>query len=53
MQKKEHIIIFSAKRARELLKKGYSIVDIKPDKEDPDGKRTVYVFKYEEGMLKA
>lgn len=49
--KKKTITIFTANKARELLKAGYTIVDIKPDKSDPDGKRSVFVFKYEDGLL--
>lgn len=48
---KKTITIFTANKARELLKAGYTIVDIKPDKGDPDGKRSVFVFKYEDGLL--
>ena len=48
---KDAIIIFTAKKARELLRKGYTIIDIKPDKTDPDNKRSVFVFKYTEGIL--
>lgn len=48
---KDTIIIFTATKCRELLKKGYQIVDIKPDKTDPDHKRSVFVFKNEEGIL--
>ena len=48
---KKTITIFTANKARELLKAGYTIVDIKPDKCDPDGKRSVFVFKYENGIL--
>lgn len=32
------VVICSAKMARKLLKDGYSIVDIKPDKTDLEGK---------------
>lgn len=44
------VIIFSAKTARRLLKDGYSIVDIKPDKTDLEGKRSVFVFKNDNGI---
>ena len=48
---KETITIFTASKARELLKEGkFSLVDIKPDKTDPDRKRSVYIFKYENGI---
>ena len=48
---KETIVIFTASKARELLKKGFTLIDIKPDKKDEDGKRSVFVFKLEEGIL--
>ena len=44
---KETIVIFTAKLARNLLKDGFTIVDIKPDRTDKDGKRSVFVFKKE------
>ena len=48
---KDTITIFTAKKARELLKVGkFTLVDIKPDKTDPDEKRSVFVFKYENGI---
>ena len=49
--KKETIVVFTAKIARELLHDGFTLVDIKPDKKDPDGKRSVFVFKIEVGLL--
>ena len=48
---KNTIVIFSAKKARKLIRDGFALVDIKPDKTDPDGKRSVFVFKNEEGLL--
>ena len=48
---KKAITIFTASKARELLKDGFTIIDIKPDKTDLDGKRSVFVFKNEEGLL--
>ena len=48
---KDAIIIFTAKKARELLRKGYKMIDIKPDKTDPDNKRSVFVFQFSEGIL--
>lgn len=40
------IVIFSAAKARELLKNGFQIVDIKPHHDDPTKKQSVFVFKY-------
>lgn len=49
--KNKAITVFTASKARELLKYGYTIIDIKPDKTDEDGKRSVFIFKYEDGLL--
>ena len=49
---KKAITIFTASKARELLKDGrFTLIDIKPDKFDEDGKRSVFVFKNEDGLL--
>ncbi|WP_352399007.1 hypothetical protein [Anaerotignum sp.] len=48
---KDSIIIFTAKAARKLLKSGFTIIDIKPDKNDIDGKRSVFVFEYTEELM--
>jgi hypothetical protein len=50
-EKKKTIVIFTAKKARKLLKEGFTLVDIKPDKTDFEGKRSVFVFKNEDGIL--
>lgn len=47
MEKKNTIVIFTAKLARSLLKDGFTIVDIKPDRTDKDSKRSVFVFRNE------
>lgn len=49
--KKEVITVFTAKKARKLLKEGYQIVDIKPDRLDPDHKRTLFLFKNKDGLM--
>ena len=51
--KKEVITVFTAKKARKLLKEGYQIADIKPDKTDFEGKRTLFLFKYEDGIMES
>lgn len=51
MEKKDTIVIFTAKTARKLLKNGFTLVDIKPDKTDSDCKRTVFIFKNEDGIM--
>ncbi|MCM1526691.1 MAG: hypothetical protein NC091_05535 [Bacteroides sp.] len=48
---KECITVFTASKARELLKMGFTIVDLKPDKTDEDHKRSIFVFKNEEGLM--
>lgn len=45
------VTIFAAKTARQLLKDGFTIIDIKPDRTDIDGKRSVFVFKNENGII--
>ena len=46
------IVIFTASKARELLKNGFVIVDIKPHHDDPTKKQSVFVFKYDEKIEK-
>lgn len=48
---KKAITIFTAKVARDLLKNGFTIIDIKPDKTDMDCKRSVFIFKNENGIM--
>ena len=45
---KDSIIIFSATRARQLLKAGFQIIDLKPDRKDKTHMRSVFVFRYDE-----
>lgn len=45
MEEKTSKVIRNSGVARNLLRMGCVIIDIKPDKEDPDHKRTVFVFK--------
>lgn len=53
MNEKENLMVFTADMARQLLRQGYSIVDIKPDKLDKEGKRSVFVFRNENGLQEA
>lgn len=48
---KKAITIFTANVARKLIKDGFKLCDIKPDKTDMDGKRTVFVFVNENGIM--
>lgn len=49
--KKDVITVFTAKAARKLLREGFTIVDIKPDRLDSDHKRTLFLFKNEDGLM--
>lgn len=48
---KEAIIIFAGHVARKLLKMGYTIIDVKPDKKNKI--KSVFVFKRENDIEKA
>ena len=48
MEEKNCKIVRNAGVARKLLKLGCVIVDIKRDKEDETGKKSVFVFKRDE-----
>ena len=50
---KENLMVFTSQMARQLLRQGYNIVDIKPDKLDADGKRSMFVFRNENGLQEA
>lgn len=50
-QEKDAIVIFTGRVARELLRKGYIIIDVKPDKKNKI--KSVFVFKVENGLEKA
>lgn len=45
---KTHLVVFNPKMARELLRKGYIITDIKPHKHMKNA--SVFVFLNEEGF---
>lgn len=44
---REYVNVFTASMAKVLLAKGYTIADLKKDKKDIDGKRSIFVFKNE------
>lgn len=48
---KKFVTVFTAQKARQLLKEGFTITDIKADKTDDDHKRSIFIFKNEEGLL--
>ena len=45
---RENRIVFKGSIARQLLREGYTIVDIKPDKVNSN--KSVFVFKNEDGL---
>ena len=47
----QNVMVFTGQMARQLLREGFTIVDIKPDKLDSDGKRSVFIFRNDEGLL--
>ena len=47
---REYVNVFTAVVAKELLKKGYHIADLKQDKYDPSGKRSIFVFRNADGL---
>ena len=49
----DRIVVFTAKMAKKLLRMGYTIVDIKQDKLDEDGKRSVFFFRNENDLESA
>jgi hypothetical protein len=46
----KNLMVFTSQMARQLLRQGYQIVDIRPDKLDKDGKRSVFLFKNENNL---
>ena len=49
---KETVVIYTGKMARSLLREGFELVDIRPDKTDPERKRSVFIFKQDIELLK-
>lgn len=47
---REFVNVFTAAMAKQLLRKGYVIADLKKDNSDPDGKRSIFVFKNTSGL---
>lgn len=45
---RDSIVIFSATKARELLRARFQIIDIKPDYRDITHMRSVFVFRYDQ-----
>lgn len=50
-QSQDAIIIFTGKMARQLLRKGYTIIDVKPDKTNKI--KSVFVFRCENNIERA
>ena len=49
---KEYISVFKAKRVRRLLRMGNHIFDIKPDKNEPEKERSIFIFKNTDKLQK-
>ena len=49
---KEYISVFKPKRVRRLLRMGNHIYDIKPDKNEPETERSIFVFENTEKLQK-
>lgn len=45
---RENRIVFKGSIARQLLREGYTIVDVKPDRINSD--KSVFVFRNDEGL---
>ena len=45
-------VIRKAQIARQLLQRGARMIDLKPDRDDPDRKRSVYIFEQDENFEK-
>lgn len=48
MEQRTSILVFTAKLAKQLLKLGYTVIDIKPHRDNKE--RTIFVFKNENGL---
>lgn len=50
MDKRENVVVFKGSIARELLRRGYVITDVKQNRDQPLA--SVFVFRNDEGLLK-
>ncbi len=50
-KEKSSVIVFTAWKARQLLKEGFALVDIKPDKLDPFRQRSLFVFQRTDELM--
>lgn len=48
--KKESICVLNAADAKVLVRLGFRITDLKPDRNDPDKKKTIFVFENSPGL---
>jgi len=48
---KQSVIVFDGETARKLLRLGYTIIDVKPDKRNKI--KSVFVFRYENDIDRA
>lgn len=49
---KEYISIFKPQRARKLIRLGYVVRDIKPDKKEPEKEKSIFIFENTEEIQK-
>lgn len=50
---KEYISVFKVARVRKLIKMGFVVKDIKPDKKEPEKERSIFIFENTEQLQKA
>lgn len=50
-KEKNSVIVFTAWKARQLLKEGFVMVDVKPDKSDPFRQRSLFVFQRSDELM--
>lgn len=48
--KKQSVCVLNAADAKVLVRSGFRITDLKPDRNDPDKKKTIFVFQNEPGL---
>ena len=48
---KDTVVVYHPAAARHLLKLGYKLVDIKPDREDDSKQRSVFIFERTDELI--
>lgn len=49
---KEYISVFKVARVRKLIRLGYVVKDIKPDKKEPEKEKSIFIFENTEEIQK-